>query len=99
MLDQGELLATWALPLPPALEHVLPARALPDHRRDYLDYEGPVSGNRGSVVRWDEGHFEWVENSRERVVVDVLGRKISGRVRIEATGETRGDFRLHLSAD
>ena len=29
------------------------AEALGDHRLDYLDYEGPVSGDRGLVSRWD----------------------------------------------
>lgn len=30
---------------------------LPDHRRLYLTYEGPVSGGRGRVQRVDEGHL------------------------------------------
>lgn len=30
---------------------------LPDHRRMYLDYEGPVSGDRGQVTRWDAGQY------------------------------------------
>jgi hypothetical protein len=97
MLDRGESLATWSLPMPPALGHVLPARLLADHRREYLDYEGPVSGDRGAVVRWDEGHFEWIESNGPRVVVDLWGRKLVGRVRIEATGESPDDFRWHLS--
>ncbi len=97
MLDRGESLATWSLPLPPSCEHVLPARSLADHRRVYLDYEGPVSGNRGTVTKWDEGHFEWVEKSSDRIVVDLVGRKIIGRVHIEATGESPDDFRWHLS--
>ncbi len=99
MLDRGESLATWSLPLPPACEHVLPACSLADHRREYLDYEGPVSGNRGTVAKWDEGEFEWVENSSDRVVVDLIGRKITGRVRIETTGKTPDGFRWHLSAE
>jgi len=28
---------------------------LPDHRRDYLDYEGPISGGRGVVRRVETG--------------------------------------------
>jgi hypothetical protein len=31
------------------------ALRLADHRRMYLDYEGPVSGGRGSVVRMARG--------------------------------------------
>ncbi len=98
MLDQGETLATWSLPLPPASEHLLPARSLADHRRIYLDYEGPVSGNRGTVTQWDEGHFEWVERSSDRVVVDLQGRKIIGRVRIEASDHMPDGFCWYLSA-
>ena len=30
-------------------------RRTPDHRRAYLDYEGPVSGGRGAVSIWDRG--------------------------------------------
>jgi hypothetical protein len=36
---------------------------LPDHRRIYLDYEGPVSGNRGSVRRVLAGAHEVLEAS------------------------------------
>lgn len=34
---------------------VVPAHRLPDHRAAYLDYEGPVSGGRGLVVRLADG--------------------------------------------
>ncbi len=30
----------------------------PDHRRIYLDYEGPISGNRGRVRRVAQGECE-----------------------------------------
>jgi hypothetical protein len=33
------------------------AEQLGDHRRDYLYLEGPLSGNRGSVVRVCEGSY------------------------------------------
>jgi hypothetical protein len=31
---------------------------LPDHRAFYLDYEGPVSGGRGEVLRVWAGYYE-----------------------------------------
>lgn len=31
------------------------AQRLPDHRRKYLEYEGPIAGNRGVVTRCAEG--------------------------------------------
>lgn len=33
------------------------AKQKPDHRRIYLDYEGPINGNRGSVQRLDFGRL------------------------------------------
>lgn len=40
---------TWPIVGPTSVE------PLPDHRREYLDYEGPVSGNRGVVRRIQSG--------------------------------------------
>jgi hypothetical protein len=66
MLESGDRLRTWALAGPPQLEHDIEAERLPDHRLIYLTYEGPVSGDRGVVSRWDEGMYEtnW-ENDHE----------------------------------
>lgn len=50
---------TWRLLRTPCLNEPIAAEALPDHRLVYLDYEGPVSGGRGSVLRLDGG--EWQE--------------------------------------
>jgi hypothetical protein len=46
----GSLLATWRLPRWPVDEQ-LPIDKLAAHRRDYLEYEGPLTGNRGEVRR------------------------------------------------
>lgn len=98
MLDLGASLATWSLPLPPALSHVLPAQQLTDHRREYLSYEGPVSQNRGHVVRWDEGEFKWIESAPHRIVVDLKGQKIEGRVTIQAVDDSPAMYRWHLKS-
>ena len=57
MLETGDMLKTWRLPAPPPVDGAL-AEPIGDHRRMYLDYEGPVSGNRGMVKRWDAGEYE-----------------------------------------
>lgn len=51
LIEHGATLLSWRLLQPPRANHWLPAERLPDHRRHYLNYEGPVSGGRGSVVR------------------------------------------------
>ena len=49
MVEQGGVLWTWQLDLPPDRWRIGPvaARRIGDHRLAYLDYEGPISGNRG----------------------------------------------------
>ena len=58
MLEAEDGLRTWELEAPPREGSSVRAAELGVHRLDYLDYEGPVSGNRGSVRRWDSGPFE-----------------------------------------
>ena len=55
MLESGEVLRTWRLASCPVAGASVAAEAAPDHRRLYLDYEGPISGGRGHVFRWDSG--------------------------------------------
>ena len=58
MLEAGDVLQTWRLMQPPeSVGCAIEATALGDHRVMYLDYEGPVSGDRGTVKRWDAGEF------------------------------------------
>lgn len=87
MLETGPSLATWALPQAPGSAERIAARALPEHRLAYLDYEGPVSGGRGTVTRWDEGTYE-VERQEEGLLVVVLsGKRLCGGVTLQRSGE------------
>ncbi|MGL4512101.1 MAG: hypothetical protein ACRCT8_03360 [Lacipirellulaceae bacterium] len=45
---------------------------LADHRAAYLDYEGPLSGDRGNVARWAGGECRVVESSDTRWRVELL---------------------------
>ena len=55
------------------------ATALGDHRVAYLDYEGPVSGNRGTVRRWDHGSYEATSTPGEFIL---HGTRVQGRARL-----------------
>jgi hypothetical protein len=59
MFDAGAtlLLATWRSPIWP-IDRPTSLTKLPDHRREYLTYEGEVSSNRGRVDRVAEGWCE-----------------------------------------
>ena len=59
MLETDAALTTWSIPpqLPTGLSFACPAVQLPDHRKHYLDYEGEIVGNRGTVFRIDTGTY------------------------------------------
>src|SRR5262249_60311740 len=69
MLEKQAALRTWRLARPPDAAGSIHAEELPDHRQAYLDYEGPVSGDRGAVRRLARGEFTGVEESGTRRVV------------------------------
>ena len=77
MFERDGVLATWAvdtLPGPTLIE----ARQLPDHRLEYLRYEGTIRGGRGTVRRVDEGTYEPVAWTPRRVVVSLEGKQWRG---------------------
>jgi hypothetical protein len=78
MLESGGVLRTWRLASAPVLGAVISATPLGDHRSAYLDYEGPLSGNRGSVQRWDHGDYDLHLDSDGVIVVNLRGGRIQG---------------------
>ena len=78
MLEWGSTLRTWALSQSPVIDDEILARALSDHRLKYLDYEGPVSNDRGKVKRWDQGTYQLIVEGENRVVVRLQGLKLLG---------------------
>lgn len=88
MLEAGGALRTWALLIAPDFSRPQPADPLPDHRLEYLQYEGPVSGDRGTVTRWDEGTYEAVIRSDlgGDETFQLRGGRLHGRVVISGEG-------------
>jgi hypothetical protein len=58
LLECGPALKAWRLLAEPGPGRAVPAEPNYDHRLLYLDYEGPLTGDRGRVRRWDAGTFE-----------------------------------------
>jgi hypothetical protein len=90
MLETDEALRTWAIDAPVVPGKDLPARALGDHRKIYLEYEGSVARNRGSVRRIDAGTFRarvWLP-AHVRVVVS--GAQLVGEIDLRSTGAVSG---------
>lgn len=87
LLEAGAALRSWRLRSEPASGTVMLAEAMPDHRSIYLDYEGPVSGGRGTVKRWDGGTFEWIDDRVDRVEIQLHGHIFGGRAVLLRVGE------------
>lgn len=69
---------------------------LPDHRRAYLEYEGPVSGGRGQVRRVEAGRL--ADSSLNRDDGDILLR-LEAHERNGAPTSPREAAALRLSRD
>jgi hypothetical protein len=71
----GGMLRAWRLLSEPAVGVCCLAEPLPDHRPLYLDYEGPVSGDRGTVTRWDWGEYALLSAAALPLSVQLRGQR------------------------
>lgn len=98
MLQSGDVLRTWALPREPGLGLACDAEQLADHRPDYLEYEGPVSGNRGHVTRWDAGEYHVQHETPNELAVILNGRRLRGPLALVQKGDGSHFWRVSFSA-
>ena len=84
MLEHIDTLLTWQLSREPVNRDCLPisARRIGDHRKAYLDYEGPISGSRGVVRRVDAGVVEIESLSPDRCRFVLSGQRLKGRLEL-----------------
>jgi DNA polymerase Ligase (LigD) len=84
MIQQGGALATWKSTVAPeaAQSEAVACERLADHRLTYLEYEGPISGDRGHVTRIDQGACSVEVWDEDRVDVVFRGMRMIGRYRI-----------------
>ncbi len=104
MLEVGPALQTWALRRVPidwqsldlsqellAASNSVEAERIADHRLAYLEYEGPVRGDRGHVRRLDAGEYR-VGATATRYSLD--GQTIRGEIEIAPLHGTSGACQL-----
>lgn len=84
LLEAGSVLKAWRLLAEPGLGATVPAQPNYDHRLLYLDYEGPLSGDRGRVSRWDEGIYDGDTDDEWTVILS--GTRLSGIGRMRRGG-------------
>ena len=112
MMEEGDVLKTWSLAELPqgwnavmgsehltafAASNTVDAEQLADHRLAYLDYEGPVSGDRGSVRRLEAGTFV---RRHEPLSFSLEGRIIRGEIKLQQSPNDDPPWQLvYLPAD
>ena len=96
LVEAGGVLRAWRLFAEPCPDVDIAAEPTADHRLFYLDYEGPVSGERGSVSRWDSGSCNWLADEANRVEIVLVGVRLTGKAVIERVVEG-WRFRLTVS--
>lgn len=82
MLEWGTMLRTWALDEMPAVGATIAGVELADHRIEYLDYEGPISGDRGSVRRVERGTYRLIAETPDELAVRLSSERLSCVVRV-----------------
>ena len=85
MLEYDSELLTWAIDEIPLADRMLEAVQLPIHRLKYLDYEGAVSDNRGTVQRVDGGTFRFVKRTCNSIEILIDGKTLHGSILLART--------------
>jgi len=89
MLERNGILQTWALAEQPTRECEIAADELADHRLAYLDFEGPISGDRGTVTQWDAGEYQLDIDSADTLQISLKGQKLFGEVLLRREEESQ----------
>jgi hypothetical protein len=98
MLESEGVLLTWALQSEPGHGRTIPASRLEDHRAAYLDYEGPVSRNRGSVSRFDAGEYLLIVDSDDRWEVALRGGRLCCDTTLQRDDRSRQRWSITFSS-
>jgi hypothetical protein len=96
MLEFESGLRTWRLNAPPVACQIVLAEPIGVHRPIYLDYEGPVSGGRGTVRRWDAGTYHDLTERDGLAEFGLRGTKVRGHCSIRRDGDA---WKLTFTAD
>ena len=93
MLENNESLDTWQIS--EASIHKLiafkeiSAEKIFNHRKKYLEYEGPISCDRGRVEIFDSGEYCNMKESADSFTIDITGEKIKGSLYIKQKSKTK----------
>lgn len=83
MIEEGEDLLTWALLDEPFSQVIQESQRLNNHRLEYLEYEGEISGGRGNVKRWDNGEINFLSSSADSYEFEMKGERLKARAKLK----------------
>ncbi|NBO91829.1 MAG: hypothetical protein EBV06_05895 [Planctomycetia bacterium] len=96
MLEVEESLWTWRLDRPPRYHDTQFAERIADHRKIYLDYEGPISGGRGEVRREVSGTLEWLLQEETKLMGYLKSNHLEGVVTMERLSDNNMQWSIYL---
>ncbi len=99
-LELDGVLKSWAIPKEPGRipNKKYLAIQVEDHDLDYIDFEGEIEEGHygaGRVNIWDNGTFDLIERSENKVIFTIHGKKLKGDfclVRFQKAGEKQWLF-------
>ena len=104
MLEQRTGLMTWALDEFPGNGKTITGKRLPEHRREYLEFEGTLSGDRGQVRRCAWGDYETISKGATDWSAIMRGKTAAGaafvwKIKFRLIDETDQRWRLSFATD
>lgn len=97
MLENDGVLRTWACEEFPKPGQCVAAEQLPDHRLAYLDYEGPISGDRGEITRVAAGEFEPIAETTDALRVRLASNNLQGMLTLHRSPGEPQRWRVSLA--
>ncbi len=99
-LELDEVLKSWAIPKEPGRISGKKYLAIQveDHDLDYIDFEGEIEEGHygaGRVNIWDNGTFDLIERSENKIIFTIHGKKLKGDfclIRFRKAGEKQWLF-------
>ncbi len=100
MIEDGDELATWRVESAPesaSRDQSIACVRVADHRIAYLDYEGPISNDRGHVTRHDSGACVVSDLDSSSIRIRFDGTRLVGDWLLESDDGSPDQWRLLLA--